>query len=106
SMDILKQTSETYRKIRNTLRFLIANTSDFNPKQDAVAYENLGAVDRYMTIKFNQVVDTINKAYAAYDFMAIYKAVVNFVTVDLSAFYLDFAKDVVYIEAANSPERR
>ncbi len=106
SMDILKQTSETYRKIRNTLRFLIANTSDFNPKQDAVAYENLGAVDRYMTIKFNQVVDTINKAYAAYDFMAIYKAVVNFVTVDLSAFYLDFAKDVVYIETANSPERR
>ncbi|HEO0790537.1 TPA: isoleucine--tRNA ligase [Streptococcus agalactiae] len=106
SMDILKQTSETYRKIRTTLRFLIANTSDFNPKQDAVAYENLGAVDRYMTIKFNQVVDTINKAYAAYDFMAIYKAVVNFVTVDLSAFYLDFAKDVVYIEAANSPERR
>lgn len=106
SMDILKQTSETYRKIRNTLRFLIANTSDFNPKQDAVAYENLGAVDRYMTIKFNQVVDTINKAYAAYDFMAIYKAVVNFVTVDLSAFYLDFAKDVVYLEAANSPERR
>lgn len=106
SMDILKQTSETYRKIRNTLRFLIANTSDFNPKQDAVAYENLGAVDRYMTIKFNQVVDTINKAYAAYDFMAIYKAVVNFVTVDLSAFYLNFAKDVVYIEAANSPERR
>lgn len=106
SMDILKQTSETYRKIRNTLRFLIANTSDFNSKQDAVAYENLGAVDRYMTIKFNQVVDTINKAYAAYDFMAIYKAVVNFVTVDLSAFYLDFAKDVVYIEAANSPERR
>ncbi|HEO0503970.1 TPA: isoleucine--tRNA ligase [Streptococcus agalactiae] len=106
SMDILKQRSETYRKIRNTLRFLIANTSDFNPKQDAVAYENLGAVDRYMTIKFNQVVDTINKAYAAYDFMAIYKAVVNFVTVDLSAFYLDFAKDVVYIEAANSPERR
>ncbi|MFS5789263.1 isoleucine--tRNA ligase [Streptococcus agalactiae] len=106
SMDILKQTSETYRKIRNTLRFLIANTSDFNPKQDAVAYENLGAVDRYMTIKFNQVVDIINKAYAAYDFMAIYKAVVNFVTVDLSAFYLDFAKDVVYIEAANSPERR
>ncbi|HEO6612382.1 TPA: isoleucine--tRNA ligase [Streptococcus agalactiae] len=106
SMDILQQTSETYRKIRNTLRFLIANTSDFNPKQDAVAYENLGAVDRYMTIKFNQVVDTINKAYAAYDFMAIYKAVVNFVTVDLSAFYLDFAKDVVYIEAANSPERR
>ncbi|HEX0129872.1 TPA: class I tRNA ligase family protein, partial [Streptococcus pyogenes] len=60
----------------------------------------------YMTIVFNQLVATITDAYERYDFMAIYKAVVNFVTVDLSAFYLDFAKDVVYIEAANSLERR
>lgn len=106
SMEILGQVSETYRKIRNTLRFLLANTHDYNPSTDAVSYQNLGAVDKYMTIKFNKLVEIINKAYDAYDFMAIYKAVVNFVTVDLSAFYLDFAKDVVYIEAANSPERR
>ncbi|AXJ13607.1 isoleucine--tRNA ligase [Streptococcus pluranimalium] len=106
SMDILGQVSETYRKIRNTLRFLLANTHDYNPSTDAVSYQDLGAVDKYMTIKFNKLVEVINKAYEAYDFMAIYKAVVNFVTVDLSAFYLDFAKDVVYIEAANSPERR
>ena len=49
-MDILKQTSETYRKIRNTLRFLIANTADFNPNTDAVAYENLRAVDKYILL--------------------------------------------------------
>ncbi|HEQ4811017.1 TPA: isoleucine--tRNA ligase [Streptococcus pyogenes] len=106
SMEILGQVSETYRKIRNTLRFLIANTSDFNPATDTVAYADLGAVDKYMTIVFNQLAATINDAYERYDFMTIYKAVVNFVTVDLSAFYLDFAKDVVYIEAANSLERR
>ncbi|VGT79037.1 isoleucine--tRNA ligase [Streptococcus pyogenes] len=106
SMEILGQVSETYRKIRNTLRFLLANTSDFNPATDTVAYADLGAVDKYMTIVFNQLVATITDAYERYDFMAIYKAVVNFVTVDLSAFYLDFAKDVVYIEAANSLERR
>ncbi|HEP1500823.1 TPA: isoleucine--tRNA ligase [Streptococcus pyogenes] len=106
SMEILGQVSETYRKIRNTLRFLIANTSDFNPATDTVSYADLGAVDKYMTIVFNQLVATITDAYERYDFMAIYKAVVNFVTVDLSAFYLDFAKDVVYIEAANSLERR
>ncbi|HER0855628.1 isoleucine--tRNA ligase [Streptococcus pyogenes] len=106
SMEILGQVSETYRKIRNTLRFLIANTSDFNPATDTVAYADLGAVDKYMTIVFNQLVATITDAYERYDFMAIYKAVVNFVTVDLSAFYLDFAKDVVYIETANSLERR
>lgn len=106
SMDILGQVSETYRKIRNTLRFLLANTHDYKPSVDAVDYQALGAVDKYMMIKTNQLVASINQAYEVYDFMTIYKAVVNFVTVDLSAFYLDFAKDVVYIEAANSLERR
>lgn len=106
SMDILGQVSETYRKIRNTLRFLIANTSDFNPKEDAVAYDDLRSVDKYMTVRFNQLVKTIREAYADFEFLDIYKAIVNFVTVDLSAFYLDFAKDVVYIEAAKSLERR
>ena len=106
SMEILGQVSETYRKIRNTLRFLIANTTDFNPNEDAVACEDLRSVDKYMTVKFNQLVATIRKAYEDYDFMAIYKAVVNFITVDLSAFYLDFAKDVVYIEAADNIARR
>lgn len=106
SMDILGQVSETYRKIRNTLRFLIANTSDFNPNTNRVAYEELAPVDKYLTIKFNKLVEVFNNSYEDYDFMAIYKAVVNFVTIDLSAFYLDFAKDVVYIEAANSLARR
>ncbi|MGT2771744.1 isoleucine--tRNA ligase [Streptococcus marimammalium] len=106
SMDILGQVSETYRKVRNTLRFLLANTSDFNPEVNFVSFEKLRSVDQYITIKFNQLVATINKAYEEYDFMTIYKAIVNFVTVDLSAFYLDFAKDVVYIQAADSLERR
>ncbi len=92
SMDILKQTSETYRKIRNTLRFLIANTSDFKPECDTVAYEDLRPVDKYMTIRFNQLVKTIRDAYEAYDFMGIYKAVINFITVDLSAFILILPK--------------
>ena len=106
SMEILGQVSETYRKIRNTLRFLLANTADFNPQTDRVAFENLCSADKYMTIKFNKLVAAINQAYKDYDFMVIYKAVVNFVTIDLSAFYLDFAKDVVYIEAADSLARR
>lgn len=105
SMDIIKQTSESYRKIRNTLRFLLANTSDFD-KAQAVVFEDLRPVDQYMTVKFNQLVATILDAYNHYDFMAVYKAVNNFLTVDLSAFYLDFAKDVVYIEAADSLVRR
>lgn len=106
SMDILNQVSETYRKIRNTLRFLIANTSDFVPSADTVLYDDLRDVDQYMTVRFNQVVASIREAYADFKFLDIYKTIVNFVTVDLSAFYLDFAKDVVYIEGAKSLERR
>lgn len=106
SMDILGQVSETYRKIRNTLRFLLANTSDFDKTADTVAFEDLRSVDQYMTIKFNKLVAEILADYEAYDFINIYKRVVNFVTVDLSAFYLDFAKDVVYIEGAKDLARR
>ena len=106
SMDILSQVSESYRKIRNTLRFLIANTSDFNPTTDAVAFEDLRSVDQYMTIRFNQLVKSIRDAYENFEFLTIYKSLVNFINVELSAFYLDFAKDVVYIESAKSLERR
>ncbi len=70
---ILSQVSETYRKIRNTLRFLIANTSDFNPAQDAVAYDELRSVDKYMTVRFNQLVKTIRDAYADFEFLTIYR---------------------------------
>lgn len=106
SMDILSQVSEVYRKIRNTLRFLIANTSDFNPKEDAIDFAELRPVDKYMLVKFNELVKQIRTAYDNYSFMTVYKSIINFITNDLSSFYLDFAKDVVYIETANSPERR
>ena len=79
-MDILSQVSETYRKIRNTLRFLIANTSDFNPAEDTVAYDELRSVDKYMTIRFNQLVKTIRDAYENFEFLTIYKALVTLST--------------------------
>ncbi|MBF0780412.1 MULTISPECIES: isoleucine--tRNA ligase [unclassified Granulicatella] len=106
SDDILKQVSEVYRKIRNTMRFMLANTSDFNPVEHRVPYENLRLVDQYMEIRLNQLVDSILAHYHDYKFSAIYREVINFCTVDLSSFYLDFAKDVVYIETENNTERR
>ncbi|MDU5335665.1 isoleucine--tRNA ligase [Enterococcus sp.] len=107
SMDILNQVSEVYRKIRNTMRFLLANTNDFEPAKHAVAYDELRSVDKYMLIRLNEVIKTIREdGYDKYDFTQIYKTVVNFLTVDLSSFYLDFAKDVVYIQAEDSYERR
>lgn len=107
SMDILTQVSEIYRKIRNTMRFLLANTSDFDPKVNQVAYADLRSVDKYMLVRLNQVIKEIREeGYEKYNFIHIYKTVINFLTVDLSSFYLDFAKDVVYIEAENDHQRR
>jgi isoleucyl-tRNA synthetase len=106
SMDILNQVSEVYRKIRNTMRFLLANTADFDPK-DSVAFEDLRSVDKYMTVRLNQVIKEIReKGYEQYNFLHIYRTVMNFLTVELSSFYLDFAKDVVYIEAEADYQRR
>lgn len=104
SHDILKQIAESYRKIRNTIRFMLANVSDFNPDQ-AVSQDQLSSADRYMLAKFHVFSQQILQSYETYDFDDIYKSVINFITVDLSAFYLDFAKDIVYIEAAQSPAR-
>jgi isoleucyl-tRNA synthetase len=106
SMDILKQISESYRKIRNTMRFLLANTSDFDPKENSVATSDLTALDFYMHEKFNAfVVDWKNK-FDKYQFKDLYQQLTNFINVDLSAFYLDVAKDIVYIEGRDSLTRR
>ncbi|MEG0732262.1 MAG: isoleucine--tRNA ligase [Vagococcus sp.] len=106
-MNTLNSIAEVYRKIRNTMRFLLANTSDFDPKQHGVSYEDLRSVDKYMMIRLNQEVKTIReKGYDSYSFSTVYKSLVNFCNNDLSAFYLDFAKDVVYIEAEDNYDRR
>lgn len=106
SMDLLSQTSETYRKIRNTMRFLLANTADFDPKADTIAFDDLVAADQYFYARFNKLVADIKAAYDVYDFQAVNKLVINFINVDLSAFYLDFAKDILYVEAPKGHARR
>lgn len=106
SMDILGQVSEVYRKIRNTMRFMLANVEDFNKEKDMVPYENRRSVDKYLTVRLQQAIRDIRKGYDTYSFSSVYKTLVNFLTVDLSSFYLDFAKDVVYIEKANDHARR
>ncbi|WP_078434414.1 isoleucine--tRNA ligase [Metabacillus halosaccharovorans] len=103
---ILKQVAEVYRKIRNTFRFLLGNLSDFNPTTDSVSLENLRDVDRYMLVKLNKLTKRVREAYDQYEFAAIYHAVHNFCTIELSSFYLDFAKDVLYIESKENQERR
>lgn len=106
SMGILQQSAESYRKIRNTFRYMLANTSDFDPKESRVAYDDLRSVDQYMEVKLNDLVKGCLAAYDKFDFTTVFKKVFNFISNDLSAFYLDFAKDVLYIEGQDSHARR
>ena len=106
SMGILQQSAESYRKIRNTFRYMLANTSDFDPKEKRVSYDDLRSVDQYMEVKLNDLVKDCLAAYDKFDFTTVFKKVFNFISNDLSAFYLDFAKDVLYIEDQDSHARR
>ena len=106
SMGILQQSAESYRKIRNTFRYMLANTSDFDPKGNRVSYDDLRSVDQYMEVKLNDLVKDCLAAYDKFDFTTVFKKVFNFISNDLSAFYLDFAKDVLYIEDQDSHARR
>ena len=92
SQDILKQVSESYRKIRNTLRFLLSNTSDFNPK-DKLSYNELLDVDKYMYIKLQKFIKDIKNHYDNFDFGEVYRLVNAYITNTLSQFYLDYTKD-------------
>jgi len=103
---ILKQVTEGYRKIRNTFRFLLGNLADFNPETDALSFDELREVDQYMMVKLNKLVKSVTESYDKYEFSTIYHNINNFCTLDLSAFYLDFSKDVLYIEAVDNKERR
>lgn len=102
---ILKQVAEVYRKIRNTFRFLLGNLVGFNPETDKVAVADLREVDQFMLIKLNKLINNTIEAYDHYEFAAIYHDVNNFCTQDLSSFYLDYAKDILYCDAPKAKDR-
>ena len=104
--NVLKQVGETYRRIRNTFRFLINNLYDFDPAADAVPEAEMEELDRWALAQRNRVVQTATDAYNVYQFHKVYHAVHNFCAVELSAFYLDVLKDRLYASAAKSRERR
>jgi isoleucyl-tRNA synthetase len=104
--NILKQMSDVYRKIRNTARFLLGNLHDFDPAKDAVPYEQLPELDRYMLHRMTEVFAEVTEAFESFQFFRFFQTVQNFCTVDLSNFYLDIAKDRLYISAADVLRRR
>ncbi|MBN2540556.1 MAG: isoleucine--tRNA ligase [Bacilli bacterium] len=105
SDNLIKQVSESYRKIRNTIKFLLGNIYDYDDAKDKVPFDQLGEVDRYVLIKNNNLIKEVLEAYEEFRFDVVYRKVTNFVTF-ASSFYLDPAKDVLYIEKADSLARR
>jgi isoleucyl-tRNA synthetase len=106
SENIVNQTSEAYRKIRNTFRFMLGNLYDFNPERDRVPYEQLSLLDRWVLLKLHRLIQRVTRAYQIYEFHIVYHAIYNFCVVDLSSFYLDVTKDTLYCAYPSSPERR
>jgi isoleucyl-tRNA synthetase len=106
SPDILDRLTEAYRKIRNTIRFLLANVNDFSPAQDSVPEERMDEMDRYALVLFDRLTAKVRKAYEGYEFHVIFHAVNNFCAVDLSSFYLNALKDRIYCSPADDPKRR
>ncbi|MDO4940275.1 MAG: isoleucine--tRNA ligase [Erysipelotrichaceae bacterium] len=103
----LKQVSEQYRKVRNTLRFLLGNINpeDFK-KEDHVKYEELEPIDKYILACLNDVNDKTVTAYDNYDFVGATSTMMNFMSNELSSYYCDMAKDILYCDKADSPRRR
>ncbi len=103
--EILQRTSDTYRKFRNTFRFLLGNLSDFDDARDRVSWDELEPIDQYMMVKTAKMLDEVTAAYDEYRFHYVYRAAYDFVN-DLSNVYMDVAKDRLYSEAPSSPRRR
>ncbi len=96
SDEILKQTSDVYRKIRNTLRFMLGNINDFNPDTDSIPESELLEVDRYLLNRLREFTASTINNYENFDYLNIYQEVQNFINVELSNFYLDYGK-IFYI---------
>lgn len=103
---IFRQLSDAYRKIRNTARILIADLNDFDPNTDALPFDALPEIDRWIVSRMNELTQTVRRAYADYEFHVIYHEIGNFCVNDLSKLYIDITKDRVYVEKAQSKERR
>jgi isoleucyl-tRNA synthetase len=103
---ILNQMADVARKIRNTARFLLGNLYDFQPQQDLIPYEKLPALEKYALHRLYTVVQKVTSAYESFQFSHFFQTIQNFCAVDLSGFYLDIAKDKLYVSHAHSPRRR
>lgn len=109
SKEILKQLSDTYKKIRNTARFILGNLcngSGFDPNKDCVSLDELHEIDKLALVKLNTLIDKVKDAYSAYDFHIVVSSIHNFCITEMSNFYLDIIKDRLYCTGEKSADRR
>ncbi|HEX4155126.1 MAG TPA: isoleucine--tRNA ligase [Acidobacteriaceae bacterium] len=106
SENIMQRVSENYRKLRNTLRFLLSNLSDFTPATDSIAFSAMQPLDQYILARTAELDASIRSAYEEFEFHRAYQALNEFINADLSALYLDVIKDRLYTLAPHSAQRR
>jgi isoleucyl-tRNA synthetase len=106
SPEILNHLIEAYRKIRNTCRFLLSNLYDFDPDKQRVPLAQLPELDRWALMRLGELISKVRRSYENFEFHAIFHALNNFCSVDLSAVYFDILKDRLYTFRTNSPLRR
>ena len=106
SDEILRHVSDAYRKMRNTMRFLLSNLSDFDPAADSVSAENMTELDRWALARYAELVRKVTRAYAEYEFHAIYHGLHNFCGTVISSLYMDVLKDRLYCSNPDDPARR
>ncbi len=104
-MDVVKQTSDSYRRIRNTVKFIIGIIADFDTK-DAVAYDQLPDIDKWILHKLHELSDKVIAHYENFEFHMVYRRILNFCAVELSSIYFDISKDILYIELKDAKIRR
>ena len=104
--NILKQLSDVYRKVRNTARYLLGNLHDYDPSFQNISIQDLPILDKWMLHRLVEVIDQITSAYENYEFSKFFQILQSFCVVDLSNFYLDIAKDRLYVSSPNQFRRR
>ena len=106
SDNILKQMAEAYRRVRNTARYILGNSNDFDPNTDKVPYDKLMEIDKWALNKLEILKRKVTENYDRYEFYNLFQDIHYFAGIDMSAFYLDIIKDRLYTEGTNSIERR
>jgi isoleucyl-tRNA synthetase len=106
STEILERLADGYRKIRNTFRFLLSNLYDFDPSRDMVPLEKMAEIDRWMLSALHRLTKDTTSYYDGWEFHKVYRSVYNFCVYEVSAFYLDVMKDLLYILSPDDPARR